>query len=112
MKLLISCFAISLPLLAAVCAAQTKQTFIGTVTDSMCPNADHSQMQMGPTDAACTMACNDVHGASFVLYDGKTAYELSDQKAAAKFPAQKVAVVGTLDAKSKTIRVESISAVK
>jgi hypothetical protein len=88
------------------------QTFTGTITDSMCDKADHSQMQMGPTDAACTLACIDVHGAMYLLYDGKTAYTLSDQKTPAKFAGQKVRVVGTLDAKSKTIQVESITAAK
>lgn len=93
-------------------AAPPKQTFTGTVTDSMCEKADHSQMQMGPTDAACTMACVSVHGAEYVLYDGKQVYTLSDQKAAEKFAGQKVKVLGTLDAKTKKILVESITAAK
>jgi len=97
---------------AVLAAAPPKQTFTGTITDSMCDKADHSQMQMGPTDAACTLACVDVHGAMYVLYDGKNAYALSDQKTPAKFAGKKVRVVGTLDAKSKTIQVESISAAK
>ena len=37
-------------------------------------------------------------------------YELSDQKTPEKFAAQRVRVVGTLDAKTKTIKVESITA--
>jgi hypothetical protein len=92
--------------------APPKQTFTGIITDSMCEKADHSQMQMGPTDAACTLACVDVHGAMYLLYDGKNAYTLSDQKTPAKFAGQKVRVVGTLDVKSKTIQVESIAAAK
>lgn len=112
MKPLISCLAFSFVLFASLCVAQTKQTFIGTITDSMCPKADHSQMQMGPTDAACVMACNDVHGAAFVLYDGKFTYELSDQKTPAKFAGQKVKLVGRLDSKTKMIQVDSISAIK
>jgi hypothetical protein len=35
---------------------------------------------------------------------------LSDQKLPAQFPAQKVRVVGTLDAATRTIQVESIVA--
>jgi uncharacterized protein DUF5818 len=97
---------------AALPAAPPKQTFTGTITDSMCDKADHSQMQMGPTDAACTLACVDVHGAMFLLYDGKNAYTLSDQKTPEKFAGKKVRVVGTLDAKTKTIQVESITAAK
>ena len=97
---------------AALAAAPPKQTFTGTITDSMCDKADHSQMQMGPTDAACTLACVDVHGAKYVLYDGKNTYELSDQKAPEKFAGKKAQVTGALDAKTKTIQVESITAAK
>jgi type 1 fimbria pilin len=97
---------------AGVSAAQSKQTFTGTITDDMCPRADHSQMRMGPTDAECSAACIREHGAVYVLFDGENAYTLSDQKAAEKFAAKKVRVVGTLDSKTHTIRVESITAVK
>ena len=93
-------------------AAQGKQTFTGVITDSECSTADHRQMQMGPTDAECVTACISDHGASYVLYDGKNMYELSDQKTPAKFAAQKVTVLGTLDAKMKTIQVDSIGAAK
>jgi type 1 fimbria pilin len=93
-------------------AAPGKQTFTGTITDSMCSTADHSQMKMGPTDAECTKACVGIHGATYVLYDGKNVYELSDQKTPEKFAAKKVTVTGTLDAKSKKILVDSITAAK
>ena len=94
-------------------AAQGKQqTFTGTITDDVCASADHSQMRMGPTDAECAAACIDAHGAAYILYDGTNAYSLSDQRAAAKFAAQKVKVLGTLDSKTKTIHVDSIAAVK
>ena len=102
----------SLFLIVAVSAAQEKQTFTGVITDDMCPLANHSRMQMGPTDAECAKACIAAHGAVYVLYDGKSAYVLSDQKAPEKFAAQRVRVVGTLDPKTKTIRVDSIAAVK
>jgi type 1 fimbria pilin len=85
------------------------RTFKGTITDSMCEKADHSQMKMGPTDAECARACNEEHDAAFVLFDGKMVYALSDQKAPAKFAGKKVTVTGTLDAKTNTIRVESIT---
>jgi hypothetical protein len=92
--------------------AQGKQTFTGKITDSMCATADHSQMGMGPTDAECTIACVRAHGATFILFDGKSAYNLSDQTAPEKFAGQKVRVTGTLDAKTKTIKVDSITAAK
>jgi hypothetical protein len=96
----------------AALAAPPYKTFTGTITDSMCSDADHSHMQMGPTPADCTKACVTIHGASYVLYDGKNAYTLSDQKTPEKFAGQKVTVTGTLDAKTKTIQVDSITAAK
>jgi hypothetical protein len=81
----------------------------GVVTDDNCDNGDHSHMKMGDTDAECTIACINAHGAAYVLFDGKTAYALSDQKSPEKFAGRKVKVVGTLDAKGKTIQVSSIS---
>ena len=102
---------VTLLIIAALsAAAQSKQKFTGTITDSMCAEADHSQMRMGSTDAECTIACISSHGASYVLYDGKTAYNLSDQKTPEKFAGKKVTVTGALDAKTSTIRVDSITA--
>ena len=97
---------------AALFANPAQQTFIGVITDSMCPKGDHSQMQMGSTDADCTAACISVHGAEYVLYDGKAVYTLSDQRTPGKFAGKKVKVLGTLDAKSKKIQVDSITAEK
>jgi hypothetical protein len=109
MKHLIS----SLLAVAALSAAPAKQTFTGTITDNMCATrAGHSQMRMGPTDAECTIACISAHGATYVLYDGKNVYTLSDQRTPEKFAAQKVRVVGTLDAKTKTIQMESMRTAK
>lgn len=102
----------SLLAVAALSAVQAKQTFTGTISDDMCARADHSQMRMGSTDAECTMACIDLHGAGYVLYDGKNVYTLSDQKTPEKFAAQKVTVTGTLDAKTRMIQVESMTAAK
>ena len=103
---------LSLFVAAAVSAAQEKQTFTGIITDDMCPLGTHTPMRMGPTDAECARACITSHGAEYVLYDGKSAYVLSDQKTPDAYAAQKVRVVGTLDAKTKTIRVESIAPIK
>jgi hypothetical protein len=103
---------LSLLAVAALPAAQGKQTFTGTITDDMCPKADHSQMRMGPTDAECTVNCITYHSALYVLFDGKQSYALSDQRTPEKFAGQKVKVVGALDTKTKTIQVESIAAAK
>ena len=95
---------------AAISAGQSKQTFTGVITDSECSTADHSQMRMGPTDAECVIACINDHGAAYVLRDGKNVYALSDQKTPERFAARKVKVTGTLDARRKTIKVDSITA--
>jgi hypothetical protein len=54
----------------------------------------------------------DAHGSFYVLYDGKTAYTLSDQKTPQQFAGRKVRVTGTLDAAGRTIVVASIVAAK
>jgi hypothetical protein len=102
---------LSLLTIAALALAQDKK-FTGVITDSMCDQADHSAMKMGPTDAECTVACIEEHGATYVLWDGKQTYTLSDQKMPEKFAGKKVTVTGTLDAKTKTIHVTSIIAAK
>src|ERR1700674_1126504 len=103
---------LSLLAAAAVSAAPGKQTFTGTITDNMCARAGHSQMRMGPTDAECATACISAHDATYVLYDGKDVYTLSDQQTPEKFAAQRVRVTGTLDASTKTIHVDSMTAAK
>lgn len=99
-------------IVSALVSGQSKRKFTGTITDSMCATADHSAMKMGPTDAECTVACVLAHGALYVLYDGREVYTLSDQKTPEKFAGKQVTVTGTLDAKAKTIQVESITAAK
>jgi hypothetical protein len=105
-------FVISLVTVIALAAAPAIRKFTGVITDSMCVTGDHSAMKMGPTDAECTIACVSAHGAVYVLYDGKEAWTLSDQTTPEKFAGKKVTVVGTQDAKTKTIKMESISLAK
>ena len=81
---------IPLLIFAAFLPAQGVQKFTGTITDSMCAKGDHTQMRMGPSDAECTIACVDAHGALFVLFDGSNAYNLSDQKSPEKLAGKKV----------------------
>lgn len=96
---------------ALLSAAPTPRKFTGKITDSMCARSDHRQMQMGADDAECTIACVRAHGALYVLWDGKRAYELSDQDRPEKFAGKRVTVTGTLDAKG-VIQVASISTTK
>ena len=105
-------FPLGLAAMAVFAVAADQHTFSGVITDSMCARADHSHMQMGPTDAECTIACVQIHDASYVLFDGKAAYTLSDQKTPEKFAGKKVTVKGTLNAKTNTIQVDSIVAAK
>ena len=100
---------IVLILASAALTLAANQTFTGTITDDMC-GGSHKAMNMG-VDEKCVIEC--VHGgAKYALWDGKDTYVLSDQKSAAKFPAKKVIVKGTLDTKAKTIQVSSIEPAK
>lgn len=81
------------------------ETFTGVVTDSMC-GAKHTMMKDQPDDK-CVKMC--VKGSSdYALYDGQNVFKLSDQSKPAKFAAQRVRVTGTLDPKTKTIKVNTI----
>ena len=104
--------ALILLILGWLAFAQGQRKFTGTVTDSMCATADHSRMRMGPTDAECTVACVFAHGAQYVLYDGREVYTLSDQKTPEQFAGKKVTVTGTLDTRTRTIQMSSITAAK
>lgn len=102
-------FVVTLLSLASLSAA-APQTFTGVVGDSECAAGSHAGMRMGPSDAECTKACVDAHGATYVLYDGARAYALSDERAAEPFAGRRVRVVGTLDEPTRTIQVDSITA--
>jgi hypothetical protein len=101
---------VALLALLSLSAGQARQTFTGVITDEMCAGVGHAPMRMGPTDAECTVACVVSHGTQYVLEVGKDVYILSDQKTPEQFAAKKVTVVGTLDAKTRTIQVASIAA--
>jgi hypothetical protein len=84
-------------------------TFNGVITDTMCGKS-HAAMGVNP-DSKCVLECvkND-KSVKFALYDGKEVYVLSDQKTPEQFAGQKVTVNGTLNEKTKILRVDSISA--
>ncbi|MBZ5617384.1 MAG: hypothetical protein LAQ69_01435 [Acidobacteriia bacterium] len=96
---------------ALMFAAPASQKFTGTITDDMCAKADHKDMKMA-SDEKCVEECIKGMKGKYVLYDGKDSWVLSDQKAPAKFAAKKVTVTGTLDEKTKTIKVDKIEAAK
>jgi hypothetical protein len=89
----------------ALTSIASADTFTGVVTETMC-GAKHTMMKDQPDDK-CVKMC--VKGsAEYALFDGQSVFKLSDQSKPAKFPAQKVKVTGTLDQKTKTIKVSSI----
>jgi hypothetical protein len=95
--------------LVAFAAAGKSQTFTGVITDSMCVN-NHAMMHITPDDK-CVRKCVRA-GAKYVLYDGKTAYKLSDQQTPEKFAAQKVKLTGVPFPATGIIQVEKIEAAK
>jgi hypothetical protein len=99
--------------IAAAPADSRLQTITGVISDDMC-GSSHASMRMGPTDAECTIACVDTHGALFVLVAGRDVYALSDQKLPQKFAGQRVRVTGTIEEtkSGKFFRVKSIVAAK
>jgi hypothetical protein len=111
-----------LVLAALTVTAQNQQSFTGEIMDSACAaqGGSHATMLKGhglagkENDAAarksCTMDCAKA-GADMVLYDAstKTSYQLDDAKKAEAYAGQAVKIGGTLDAKTKTIHVQSIT---
>jgi hypothetical protein len=94
-------------------ATPRKQTLVGIVSDNMCAET-HAAMRMGPTDAECTIACVDAHGALYVLVVGKDVYTFVDQQQPQKFAGQKIRATGTVEIVkgAKNFRADSITAIK
>ncbi len=92
---------------ALLAAAAGPHTYTGVVTDSMC-GKDHAMMKVAP-DSKCVQECVK-HGSKYALFDGKSAYVLSDQKAAEQFAGKKVRITGTLNEKTKVLEVNSVAA--
>ena len=92
---------------ARMIAAESPKTFKGVVTETMCGSKPHSNMMKDKTDAECVRLC--ARGPNgYALFDGTAVMKLSDQKTPAKYAGQQVTVTGVYDAKSKTLKVESI----
>jgi hypothetical protein len=106
---------ISTLLLAAAIGLPQSRSFTGEIMDSQCAGmGSHARMMQGmdaKTSKECTQKCIQM-GGKYTLFDpaSKTAYQLDNQEKVASFAGRKVTVKGTLDAASKTIRVESIEA--
>lgn len=89
------------------------RTFTGEIMDSECAKmGNHDagfKMTNTNTPKDCTLACVKA-GSKFVLYNParKATYQLDDQQKPEEFAGQRVRVVGTYDAATKTIHVEKI----
>jgi hypothetical protein len=101
-----------LSLMAFAGVSGAPETFTGVITDSECAAGSHAAMRMGNTDAECTTACVEAHGASYVLDNGNTRYGLTDQRMPRAFAGRRVTVTGMLDADGRTITVSSIAVVR
>ena len=103
-------------LVSAVAMSAQARSFTGEIMDSQCAAVmrSHTKMMQGveaKNAKECTQKC--VHlGGKYALLDSAAgaAYQLDNQDKAASFAGQKVSVVGTYDAATKTIHVESIEA--
>lgn len=105
---------ISTLLLVAALGLTQGRSFTGEIMDSQCAGmGSHARMMAGmdAKDAKdCTQKCVHQMAGKYTLFDpaAKTAYQLDNQEKAAAFAGRKVSVKGTLDAATKTIRVETI----
>lgn len=102
---LLAVLLLSVPALAT---GRADQTFAGVISDDMCA-LNHASMRMGPTDAECAHACVEEHDAAYILVSEGHVYKLSNQGAAKAYAGKKARVVGTVDAKTNTIAVTSIT---
>lgn len=92
---------------AAPLAIANQGLMDAVITCNTCA-ACHTSMRMG-SDESCVRSCVR-NGAKYVLWDGRNAYVLSDQKAAEPWAGRKVRVLATLDAKTMETHVISIVA--
>ena len=92
-------------MITIILALALSETFTGVVTDTMC-GAKHTMMKDQPDDKCIKMCVKS--SSDYALFDGQNVFKVSDQSKLAKFAAQKVTVTGTLDSKTKAIKITSI----
>jgi hypothetical protein len=94
----------------------TPMSFTGEVMDNECgteKSHDAMMKKEGFKNAKeCTLGCVSA-GGTFVLYavSNKTTYLLDDQEKPKEFAGLKVTIIGTYDAETKTIHIQSIQSV-
>jgi hypothetical protein len=104
---LVAAFVLIVALMVPGATAQTAQTYVGVITDTMCTN-DHTPMKVAPESRCVNDCVGDAKTYKYALVDGKNLYILSDQETPAKFAGKRVKVTGTLYTKTRILRVERI----
>jgi hypothetical protein len=99
--------------------AADEKTFRGEIADTQCALNVHSlskshkeMIGMKPdlkTDAECARFCVKERGGKFVLQSKDKVYRLDKPDEAEPFAGQQVRIVGTLDPKTNTITVLSVT---
>jgi hypothetical protein len=99
--------------------AADEKTFRGEIADTQCALNVHSlskshkeMLGMKPdlkTDADCARFCVKERGGKFVLQSKEKVYRLDKPDEAESFAGQQVKIVGTLDPKTNTITVLSVT---
>lgn len=112
MRLLLAGLVVAVALTPTRAQQPRQQTFTGVINDDACAGFGHNNMRMDPNDAECARLCVLTHGSPWVLEVGAKVYLLSDQMKPREFATRRVNVTGTLDEKTNTIRVVSISAAR
>jgi hypothetical protein len=112
------CCAIAVLAVAGTADGQTSRIFRGEVSDSQCAlnvhslTRSHQEMlkskSMGGTSNTCSVYCIEHLGGYLVLSVGNDVYRLDRADLVHGFEGQRVAVTGTLDAKTKQIHVVKI----
>lgn len=97
----------------------SEKSFRGEVADTQCALGVHSlsqshkeMMGMKPdlkTSAECTRFCVKERGGKFVLQSRDKIYRLDKPEMAELYAGQQVKIVGTLDPKTNTITLKSIT---
>jgi len=118
----IGLFAVVVLSLLVFAADKREQQFAGVISDSQCAYNVHSQTHshremlqqhtMGGSEADCVRTCVKIGGSYVLLTKENRVWQLSDQKTAAKVPAQRVVVRGTPSADGKSIEVAAITAAR
>ena len=108
-------------IVAALLAHATDEkprVFHGQIADTQCAlnihslTRSHAEMlkskATGGTEGSCAIYCVRYLGGDFVLSSKGAVYRLDNQEKAREFAGQRVNVTGTLEPKSKTIRLIEI----